>query len=70
MKEGALAILIEDNLAPLHWPMARIVQVHPGVDGVVRVVSVRVANGRVLKRALTKICILPMDSSNSETNNA
>jgi hypothetical protein len=37
---GALVVLIEDNLPPLQWRLGRVVHVHPGSDGVVRVVSV------------------------------
>lgn len=56
---GSLVLLKDENSPPLHWPKARIVEVHPGADGLVRVVSVKTING-VVKRALGKICILPI----------
>ncbi|XP_076384507.1 uncharacterized protein LOC143263380 [Megalopta genalis] len=37
----SLVIIKEDNLPPLQWSMGRIVQVHPGTDGVIRVATVR-----------------------------
>jgi hypothetical protein len=43
---GALVVLIEDNFPPLQWRLGRVVQVHPGSDGVVRVVSVKTISGR------------------------
>jgi hypothetical protein len=42
---GTLVVLKEDNVSPLHWPMGRITEVHPGADGLVRVVTVKTANG-------------------------
>jgi hypothetical protein len=56
---GTLVVLKEDNVSPLHWPMGRITEVHPGADGLVRVVSVKTANG-VLRRAISKVCALPL----------
>ncbi|XP_050535031.1 uncharacterized protein LOC126902051 [Daktulosphaira vitifoliae] len=56
---GSLAILKEDNAPPLKWPMVRIEAVHPGRDKIVRVVTVRLANGNQLKRPAVKICPLP-----------
>lgn len=62
LKLGTLVILKEDNLAPLHWPMARVIEMHPGPDQVVRVVSVKVPSGAVYKRTVSKICILPVET--------
>ena len=57
---GTLVVLKDDNLPPLQWPLGRITQLHPGNDGLVRVVSVR-HKGGVVKRAITKVCALPID---------
>ncbi|XP_025836570.1 uncharacterized protein LOC112906526 [Agrilus planipennis] len=61
IKSGVLVLIKEDNLPPLKWQLGRVVDVHPGSDDVIRVVSVKVSNGKILKRAVTKICVLPMD---------
>ncbi|UYV73090.1 hypothetical protein LAZ67_10001791, partial [Cordylochernes scorpioides] len=53
IKIGTLVLLKEDNLPPLKWRMGRINQVYPGEDGLVRVVSVKTADG-VLRRAVAK----------------
>ena len=54
---GDLVVLREDNVVPAKWPLARIVKVHPGQDGLVRVVSVKTGSG-VYKRPITKIALL------------
>lgn len=63
LKIGSLVILKEDNTPPMYWPMARIVNVFPGSDNLVRAVEVKTANGRVHRRSVTKVCLLPIDSS-------
>ncbi|XP_062557415.1 uncharacterized protein LOC134222287 [Armigeres subalbatus] len=55
---GSVVILREDNIPPLQWPLARIVEVHPGADGVVRVVTVYTSKG-TYKRQVNRICPLP-----------
>lgn len=61
VKVGSLVVLKEDNLPPLRWSLGRIVEVHPGDDGVIRVVSVKTERG-VVKRGVKKISPLPIDS--------
>lgn len=61
VKVGQLVVLVEDNIPPLRWPMARIVQLHAGTDEEVRVVSVKLPSGQIFKRAVNKICILPIE---------
>ena len=61
IKEGSLVLLIDHNAPPLQWPLGRIVATHPGDDGVTRVVTVRTANGGEFKRAVTEICLLPLE---------
>ncbi|KAL0811217.1 hypothetical protein ABMA28_009646 [Loxostege sticticalis] len=61
IKIGSLVILKEDNTSPMHWPMARVVNVFPGSDNLVRTVEVKNAHGRVHRRSVTKVCLLPID---------
>lgn len=58
IKIGKLVIIQDDKLPPLRWKMGRILDVHPGSDNVVRVVTLKTANG-LLTRPVEKICILP-----------
>jgi hypothetical protein len=55
---GDVVLSREDNTTPLHWPTVVIADVHPGPDGIVRVVTLRTPKG-TFKRPTTKICQLP-----------
>lgn len=54
---GSLVLIKEDHLPPGKWMLGRIVEVHPGADSIVRVVSIKTQRG-VIKRSLSKICPL------------
>jgi len=56
---GDLAILKEDNVAPLQWKLVRVVATHPEVDGIVRVITVKRNSGIQLKRPVAKLALLP-----------
>ncbi|XP_060519934.1 uncharacterized protein LOC132698090 [Cylas formicarius] len=62
VRPGALVVLVEDNVPPLRWPMARVTEVHSGSDGIVRVLSVRLPNGTILKRSVARVCFLPVEN--------
>ncbi|XP_055522661.1 uncharacterized protein LOC129716847 [Wyeomyia smithii] len=64
---GNIAVLREDNMPPLCWPLARITDVHPGSDGVIRVVTVKTANG-IYKRPVCRVCPLPDDEIATQMN--
>ncbi|XP_050296650.1 uncharacterized protein LOC126736367 [Anthonomus grandis grandis] len=53
---GALVIVKEENTPPAYWTLGRISAVHPGADGLVRVVTIKTKNG-FLKRATTKVSL-------------
>ena len=55
---GDIVILREDNTTPLKWPLGRVVLVHTGQDGLVRVVNVKTATG-TYRRPITKVVLLP-----------
>ncbi|XP_076295805.1 uncharacterized protein LOC143216540 [Lasioglossum baleicum] len=56
--QGTLVVLRVDNLPPLCWQLGRIVQIHPGADGITRAVTVRTTHG-VYKRNVKKLAPLP-----------
>lgn len=60
IQPGLMVLLKEDHMPPLQWSLGRIVDVHPGADGVVRVVTVKLPSGKTLKRPTTKVCVLPI----------
>lgn len=60
LREGLLVVMKEDNLTPQTWKLARIVETHPGHDGIVRVVTVRTSNGNLYKRSTKELAVLPI----------
>ena len=54
-----LVLIKEDNLPCMHWPLARIHEVHEGSDGIVRTVTLKTSKN-YLKRTVKKIAILPL----------
>ncbi|GFT16212.1 uncharacterized protein TNCV_613411 [Trichonephila clavipes] len=56
---GDLVLIKEDNLAVNKWLMGRLIEVFPGKDNRIRVVTIKTQHG-VVKRPISKICILPM----------
>lgn len=64
---GDMVLLKDENTAPLYWPLGRIKQVYPGNDGLVRVVDV-LSNGKVYKRAIGKITLLPVKDEEKVKN--
>lgn len=58
VKAGVLVVIRDELTPPLKWRLGRISELHPGPDGLTRVVTIRTANG-MLKRPVTKISILP-----------
>lgn len=59
LKIDTVVLIRDSNLPPLRWKVARVVKLHPGKDGVVRVVSVRTLNGELV-RPVSKLCLLPV----------
>jgi len=59
MAIGDLVAIHSPNHPPMSWQLGRIVEVHPGPDNVIRVVTIRTADG-LLKRPVVKVTKLPM----------
>jgi hypothetical protein len=54
---GDLVCLKEENLPPMKWLLGRVVELHPGKDKLVRVVTVKTA-GDLWKRTIVKLILL------------
>lgn len=54
---GEVVIVMDDQLPRNRWPLGRIIKTHPGDDGQVRAVTVKIA-GKEYKRPVVKICRL------------
>lgn len=60
--KDSLVVIKEDNLPPFKWRLGRIINLFPGNDGVSRVAEIRTSTG-IIKRASSKICPLPVSTS-------
>ncbi|GFX79100.1 DUF5641 domain-containing protein [Trichonephila clavipes] len=58
-KVGEIVIIKEDNIPPATWLLGKLIETHPGKDGVVRVVTLRTVKGR-FKRPIHKLCKHPL----------
>lgn len=67
IQRGQLVLIKEDNIPPFQWPTARIIEVHPGADGITRVVTIKTPSGNYT-RPVSKLCILPIPPS--DVNNS
>lgn len=56
IKIGDLVLINEPSTS--NWPLGRVIEVHPGSDDLVRVVTIKLQNSTV-KRAITQIAKLP-----------
>lgn len=65
LKIGDMVLVQDDRFSSSKWPLGRIVDVHPGADQLVRVVSVRTSTG-TYKRNVTKISRLPITNDSNE----
>ena len=54
---GDIVVLKDDNIGSTQWPIARITRTKAGVDGVVRVVTLKTQDG-VYNRPITKVALL------------
>ena len=63
---GSLVLISDERYPPSKWPLARVVRVHPGQDGHIRVVTVRTASGAEFQRPIVKLCVLPVPKSDED----
>ena len=57
---GSLVIIMSENISPSHWPIGRVIDVHPGSDGLIRVSTIKTQNS-TLKRPIVKLILLPFN---------
>ncbi len=60
-RSGDIVLVNEDALVPTKWPLARVIAIHPGKDGCVRVVSIKTPTGEYKRPTAKIVSILPID---------
>ncbi|XP_058837171.1 uncharacterized protein LOC131693407 [Topomyia yanbarensis] len=63
---GSIVLLQEDSLPVLKWSIGRVVDVHPDDNGIVRVASVRLPSGSISRRAISRLCLLPIEVDSAQ----
>lgn len=58
---GQIVLIKTDGLPPGKWLLGRIVDKHPGLDGIARVYSVK-SGSNIVKRSISKLCLMPVDT--------
>ncbi|XP_057330973.1 uncharacterized protein LOC130671223 [Microplitis mediator] len=61
IKVGSLVLLTDERFPPSKWPLARVLALHPGRDGLTRVVTLKTATTELV-RPIAKLCVLPVHS--------
>ncbi|XP_063994282.1 uncharacterized protein LOC135171584 [Diachasmimorpha longicaudata] len=62
IKRDSIVLLKDDNTPPMKWKLGRVIDLHPGVDNIIRVVTVKTATG-ILKRNVKRLAPLPTPAS-------
>lgn len=57
-----MVLIKGENTPPMTWPLGLITETHPGADGITRVVTIKTSHS-LIKRALSKVCILPIEDN-------
>ena len=60
IKEGSLVLITAESTPRTQWPLARVIKIHSGDDGLVRSVTLKTANSE-LKRPIAKFVLLPVN---------
>ena len=55
---GDIVRLREEPTAPTKWPLVKVIKVHPGQDGKVCVVTVRIAKGTCVRPAVKLVPLI------------
>ncbi|XP_061400735.1 uncharacterized protein LOC133336443 isoform X2 [Musca vetustissima] len=65
LEVGQIVLIRNEETHPARWPLARVTEVQPGKDGIVRVVTLKTQNGEI-KRPVHKLCPLEHEDERPE----
>lgn len=61
IKINDIVVVKDENLPPTRWDLGRVIDVHLGKDGHVRVVTLKTKCGTI-KRTIVKLCLFPVQN--------
>lgn len=64
---GSLVLISDERYPPTKWPLARVLELHPGRDGLTRVVTLKTTTS-TLKRPISKLVLLPTSSATEDSH--
>ncbi|CAG9133832.1 unnamed protein product [Plutella xylostella] len=67
IKKDDIVVIREDNIPPGRWAIGRVIEIHPGKDNHIRVVTLK-TQGNIIKRPVSKLIILPVQNSAENTS--
>jgi len=67
LKIGDMVLLKEDNVPPCSWPIARVIEVFPGADGLVRNIKIRTAKSTLTRPRNKVVHLFSTDSSSADS---
>lgn len=59
LRIGTIVLFKGKVINPANWPLARVIEVHPGDDKQIHVVTLKTKNNSTLKRVITNLIPLP-----------
>lgn len=62
INKNDLVVTKDDRFPVNHWPLGRVIDVHPGSDGLIRVATVK-TQFSMLKRPIAKLTLVPINDS-------
>ncbi|XP_066590852.1 uncharacterized protein [Prorops nasuta] len=66
LTKGQLVLLRDDRYPPSKWPLARVIELHPGYDNFVRVVTVKTATSQ-FRRHVNNLCPLNLPTADNQS---
>lgn len=69
INKGSLILITDERYPPSKWPLARVVNLHPGADCLTRVVTIRTATS-TLKSPISKLSVLPINTERKDSERA
>ncbi|KAG5879367.1 hypothetical protein JTB14_016520 [Gonioctena quinquepunctata] len=58
IQKNDIVIIVDSHGLRNTWPKGRVINLYPGKDNRIRIVDVQLANGTILRRPVSRLCVL------------